>query len=105
MVRYLLHCPSMVADCWRNFNKNSSNAAARIVTGYRQRVSIDYFHVETQLIRIDQSLGLLCSQYLASALRTSHPSSFSNSLPTTIINNQKTNPQSSILIGSEPLPH
>ena len=31
-------------------------------------------HAETQLLRIERSLGLLCSQYLASALRPNYPS-------------------------------
>ena len=49
------------------------NAAARIATGCHQRASIDHLLAETQLLRVDQSLGLLCSQYLESALRPTHP--------------------------------
>jgi len=50
------------------------NSSARIATGCHQRASIDHLHRETQLLRVEQSLGLLCSQYLASALRPNHPS-------------------------------
>ena len=50
------------------------NAAARIATGCQQKTSIDHLHAETQLLSVEQSLGFLCSQYLASALRPNHPS-------------------------------
>ena len=37
------------------------NAAARIATGCHQRASINHLHAETQLLMVEQRLGLLCS--------------------------------------------
>ena len=50
------------------------NAAMRIATGCHQRASQGHLHAETQLLPVSSSLGMLCSQYLASALRPPHPS-------------------------------
>ena len=50
------------------------NIATRIATGSRQRASSDHFHAETQLLPDIVSLGMVCFQYMASALRTSPPS-------------------------------
>ena len=50
------------------------NVAAWIATGCHQRASIDHFNAKTQLLRAEKSLGLLCSQHLASAL---HPNNLS----------------------------
>ena len=50
------------------------NSALRIATGCHKRASLGHLHTETQMLPVDNHLGLLCSQYLASALRPSHPS-------------------------------
>ena len=53
--------------------KITQNAAARIVTECHLRVSLDRLHAKTQLLGLYQSLGLLCSDYLAKALRHIRP--------------------------------
>ena len=50
------------------------NAAVRVATGCHQRASLDQLHAGTQLLSVVKSLEMACSQYLKSALRTSHPS-------------------------------
>ena len=50
------------------------NTALRIATGCHKRASLGHLHTETQTLPVVDHLGLLCSQYLASALRPSHPS-------------------------------
>ena len=50
------------------------NSALRIATGCHKRASLGHLHTETQVLPVENHLGLLCSQYLASALRPSHPS-------------------------------
>ena len=41
-------------------------------TGCDRIASIYHLHVETQLFRVDLNLGLLCSQYLTTAIRPAH---------------------------------
>ena len=43
-------------------------------TGCHIRVSLDHLHTETQMLTIADSLGLLCQQYLVSALCPTHSS-------------------------------
>jgi len=50
------------------------NAAMRIATGGHLRASSDHLHAETQLLPVVKSLEMVCAQYLASALRPTHPS-------------------------------
>ena len=50
------------------------NTALRIATGCHKRASQGHLHTETQVLPVQDHLGLLCSQYLASALRPTHPS-------------------------------
>ena len=38
------------------------------------RAFSDYLHAETQLLAVVKSLEMVCAQYLASALRPTHPS-------------------------------
>ena len=50
------------------------NTALRIATGCHKRTSAGHLHAETQILPVGESLSLLCTQYLASALRPSHVS-------------------------------
>ena len=49
------------------------NAAVRTVSGCHQRASADHLS-ETQLLRVNHSIWLLCSQYLASSLHFTNQS-------------------------------
>ncbi|MCP4061384.1 MAG: hypothetical protein GY738_29760 [Pseudoalteromonas sp.] len=53
------------------------NQALRICTGSTKKSPISHLHQETKILPVQNHLSLLCSQYLASSLRPSHPS-FSN---------------------------
>ena len=58
-------------------NKNFQiiqNTAATIANGSHLRASINHLHTETHLLRVKQSLGILCSKYLTSALRPKYTS-------------------------------
>ena len=61
------------------------NAALRIATGCHQRASVVHLHAETHLFRVEQSLEILCSQYLASAVHRNLPL-LPNSLSTNKLN-------------------
>ena len=50
------------------------NSALRIATGSLRMASQDHLHSETQVLPVQTHLSLLCSQFLLSALRPSHPS-------------------------------
>lgn len=50
------------------------NQAMRLNTGCHKATSVDHLHAETKLMPVNEHLSMLCSQYLASALRLSHPS-------------------------------
>ena len=50
------------------------NSALRIATGCHSRASQGHLHTETKVLPIEDSLNLLCRQYLVSALCPSHPS-------------------------------
>jgi hypothetical protein len=50
------------------------NKGLCIVTGCHRASSIDHLHSETQVLPIEDRLDMLCIQYLASAMRPSHPS-------------------------------
>ena len=48
------------------------NAALKVVTGCHQMASQNHVHAECQMLTVDQHLQLLCTQFLASALRPGH---------------------------------
>ena len=50
------------------------NSALRIATGSLRMASHDHLHSETQVLPVHNHLSLLCSQFLLSALRPTHPS-------------------------------
>ena len=50
------------------------NSALRIATGSTQMASLQHIHSETLTLPLQQQLKLLCSQFLASAMRVEHPS-------------------------------
>jgi hypothetical protein len=50
------------------------NSALRIATGSLQMASASHLHSEAEVLPVAEHLSLLCSQYLASALRPHHPS-------------------------------
>ena len=50
------------------------NSAIRIATGCIRMSPINHLHSEAALLPVKDSLSLLCKQYLASALTTTHPS-------------------------------
>ena len=50
------------------------NEAMRIATGCHKMSAVSHLHQETQLLPVDIHLGLLCRQFLASALQPNHPS-------------------------------
>ena len=50
------------------------NAALRIATGSLLMASEDHLHQEACMLKVGDSLGLLCAQFLASSLRPGHPS-------------------------------
>ena len=51
------------------------NHALRLVTGCTKMTQEDHLHRECNLLKVNQSLQLLCDQYLASSLRDEHPCS------------------------------
>ena len=50
------------------------NAALKIGTGCHKKASEAHIHMESKILPVADSLALLCSQFLASALRPQHPS-------------------------------
>ena len=50
------------------------NAALRVATGAIKMSAEDHLHAETRVLKVKDSLSLICSQFLASALRPDHPS-------------------------------
>jgi hypothetical protein len=50
------------------------NSALRMVTGCHMRTSIDHLHAECKILKVDQHIDLLASQFLANALTPDHPS-------------------------------
>ena len=57
------------------------NAALRIVTGCHRMASSDHVHHETKTLTILDHTNLLCAQFLASCLRSTHPSFRTVTLP------------------------
>ena len=77
MVEILLRCPNFFLNLSTDANQKLQkiqNAAMRIATGCHLRASSDHLHAETQLLPVVKSLEMVCAQYLASALRPTHPS-------------------------------
>jgi hypothetical protein len=62
--------------------QRSLNACLRIVTGAHRNSSTDQLLAETQMLSVKDQLNLICSQFLASAFRESHPSLSIVKLPT-----------------------
>jgi hypothetical protein len=50
------------------------NKALRFATGTQQMAHLDHLHSETKVLPVKNHLSMLCSQFLASALRPHHPS-------------------------------
>ena len=50
------------------------NQALRIATGCHRKSPIQHLHHEAKMMRVSPHTNLLCSQFLASALRSHHPS-------------------------------
>jgi hypothetical protein len=50
------------------------NKALRIATGAHQMAHIDHLHSEAKVLPVNNHLTMLCTQFLASALRPYHPS-------------------------------
>ena len=50
------------------------NSALRTATGCHMRTSIDHLHAECKILKVDQHIDLLASQFLANALTPDHPS-------------------------------
>ena len=50
------------------------NSALRIATGCVKMTPIDHLHTESKVLKVDEHLKLLCSQYLATCLQPSHVS-------------------------------
>jgi hypothetical protein len=50
------------------------NKGLRIVTGCYKATSIDHVHSETQVLPVSNHLVLICTQFLAHAMRPAHPS-------------------------------
>merc|ERR1719376_1136123 len=50
------------------------NSALRIATGCVRMTPVDHLHVEAKVLKVDEHLKMLCSQYLASSLQPDHAS-------------------------------
>ena len=50
------------------------NNAMRVITGAHQMADTDHLLAETDMLPVDEQLGLACKQFLASAHRRDHPS-------------------------------
>ena len=50
------------------------NSALRIATGCVRMTPIDHLHAETKVLKVDEHLKMLCSQYLATSLQPDHAS-------------------------------
>jgi hypothetical protein len=57
------------------------NRCLRRITGCHQAASIDHLHAETGILPFQKRLGMLCAQFLASAMRPMHPSHYLVLLP------------------------
>ena len=67
------------------------NSALRIATGCHMKADIHHLHDECKIMLVKDHLELLCSQFLASALRPCHPNhGVVRSLPTRRTRNQPT---------------
>jgi hypothetical protein len=49
------------------------NAAMGLITGCHKAASEDHLHAETELMPVADHLAMLCTQFLASYMRTAHP--------------------------------
>ena len=54
--------------------QSCQNRGLRLVTGCHQATSVSHLHNETGVLPIQTRIDMLCSQFLASAMRTDHPS-------------------------------
>jgi hypothetical protein len=57
------------------------NCALRLITGCHQASSIDHLHSKVKILPVGKRLDMLCLQFLASAIRLSHPSHHVLQLP------------------------
>ncbi|XP_018011203.1 uncharacterized protein LOC108668482 [Hyalella azteca] len=58
--------------------KTIQNSALLIATGSFQMASASHLHSEAEVLPVTEYVSLLCSQYLASALRPHHPATLSS---------------------------
>jgi hypothetical protein len=59
----------------------TQNAAMRLITGCHKAAPVDHLHVETKLMPVADHLAMHCIQFLASCMRSSHPSNELVKLP------------------------
>jgi hypothetical protein len=50
------------------------NAALRLITGCHKASNISHLHAEAKLLPVAEHLSMLCAQFLASCMRSFHPS-------------------------------
>jgi hypothetical protein len=50
------------------------NNAMRVITGAHQMADTDHLLAETEILPVDEQLGLACKKFFASAHRRDHPS-------------------------------
>jgi hypothetical protein len=62
--------------------QTNQNSAMRMITGNVKMASQDHLLAESSVLPIKAHLGLICSQFLASASRSSHPSNEVIKIPT-----------------------
>ena len=69
-------CPIWFPNCAKSHidkMQDIQTAAMRIITGCHQMASVAHLHWEMELLPVEVHLRMLCQQYLASAMRPSHP--------------------------------
>jgi hypothetical protein len=64
----------IISESWLSKFQAAQNNALRTVSGCHSASSMDYLHQEYKILPVGKHLDLLSSQFLASALRRSHPS-------------------------------
>jgi hypothetical protein len=62
--------------------QRTQNNAMQVITGLHKMASRDHLLAETKLLPVKAHLGLVCSQFLVSASRASHPSNSIVKIPT-----------------------
>ena len=65
--------PSTCASNIRTLQSVQSKAL-RVICGSHKMANLHHLHAETKTLPVREELDLLCKQYLASSLRTAHPS-------------------------------